>query len=96
MCCTDFRATLISVKAGHKNVTLSLPEGLLQKFRVYAASHNRSMTELMEFAIRKMIAEDTEGKYMAAHKKLVERMRNARPLGTGGKITWTRDDLYDR
>jgi hypothetical protein len=84
------------VKAGHKNVTLSLPEPLLQKFRVYAAEHNRSMTELMEFAIKKMIAEDTEGAYMAAHKRLVEGMRNARPLGTGGKITWTRDELHER
>jgi plasmid stability protein len=84
------------VKAGHKNLTLSLPEPLLQRLRVYAAQHNRSMTELMEQAIRKMIVEDTEGKYEAAHKRLVEQMRNAKPLGTGGKITWTRDELHER
>jgi plasmid stability protein len=96
MCCTDFRATLISVKVGHKNVTLSLPEGLLQKFRVYAASHNRSMTELMEFAIQNMIAEDAQGKYEAASRELIEGMRNAKPLGTGGKIRWTRDEINER
>ena len=84
------------MKAGYKNVTLSLPEPLLQKFRVYAASHDRSMTELVEFAITKMIEEDAEAQYEAAHKRLVERMRNARPLGTGGKITWTRDEIHER
>jgi metal-responsive CopG/Arc/MetJ family transcriptional regulator len=84
------------VKAGYKNVTLSLPEPLLQKFRVYAARYNQSMTELMERAIRKMIAEDTEGAYQLARKKLIEGMRNARPLGTGGKITWTREELHER
>jgi len=39
----------------HKNVTLSLPEPLLRKFRVYAASRNRSMTNLMAEAIQTLM-----------------------------------------
>jgi plasmid stability protein len=82
------------VKADHKNVTLSLPEPLLRKFRVYAASHNKSMTSLMTEAIERMIAPDDE--YEAARTRLIEGMRNARDLGTGGKITWTRDEIHER
>ena len=81
------------MKADHKNVTLSLPEPLLRKFRVYAAKQNKSMTNIMTEAIERMVQPDDE--YEAARKRLIEGMRNARDLGTGGKITWTRDELYD-
>jgi plasmid stability protein len=82
------------VKADHKNVTLSLPEPLLRKFRVYAAQHNKSMTSLMTEAIERMVAPDDD--YEERKRRLIEGMRNAPNLGTGGKITWKREDLYDR
>jgi len=41
----------------HKNVTLSLPEDLLRRFRVYAALRNESMSRLMTEAIRSLLAE---------------------------------------
>jgi metal-responsive CopG/Arc/MetJ family transcriptional regulator len=34
---------------------LSLPEGLLRRFRVYAAERNQSMSSLMTSAIRDLI-----------------------------------------
>ena len=87
-------STLVEDKIEHKNVTLSLPEPLLRRFRVYAASRNQSMSQLMAFAINKMISE--EGEREAAMERSLERMRNAPDLGSGGKITWTRDELYER
>ena len=77
-----------------KNVTLSLPEPLLRKFRVYAAERNESMTHLMAEAIRRMVDED--GQAERAKRRLIERMRNATDRGTGGKATWTREELHER
>jgi hypothetical protein len=78
----------------HKNVTLSLPEPLLRKFRIYAASENRSMSSLMTEAVTKMV--DREGEAERRKKRLIESMLNAPDRGTGGLITWTRDELYER
>ena len=78
----------------HKNVTLSLPEPLLRQFRVYAASRNQSMTQLMAEAIRMLM--DKESERLEANRRILARMENARDLGTGGVITWTRDELHER
>lgn len=80
--------------SNHKNVTLSLPEDLLHQFRVYAASHDRSMTELMTQAIQRMLAEgDT---WEESKRRFLEGIRNADDLGTNGVINWTRDELHER
>jgi hypothetical protein len=78
----------------HRNVTLSLPETVLQRFKVFAASKNQSMSSLMVQAMNKMIAQEPERE--AAGRRFIERMRNAPDLGTGGKITWTRDEIHER
>ena len=90
---TDFSATLVYVTA-KKNVTLSLPEPLLRKFRVYAAEHNRSMSALMTEAIRGVTEQEADRE--KAKRRFLERARKAKDRGTGGEITWTRDELHDR
>ena len=82
------------MKARHSNVTLSLPEPLLRRFRVYAASHNESMTRLMADAIRKML--NGEAGADRAARRFLERIREAPDRGTKGKIRWTRDELHER
>ena len=77
-----------------RNVTLSLPEPLLQKLRVMAAKRNVSMSSLMTSAISKMILNEDD--YDARAKRAIERMKNATDRGTGGKITWTREELHER
>jgi len=81
------------VKTAHKNVTLSLPEPLLRRFRIYAASRNQSMTKLMTDAIRLLMDQESE---RAAKRRIIERMRNAPDLGTKGVISWTREELHER
>lgn len=78
----------------HKNVTLSLPESLLRRFRIYAAARNESMTHLMTQAIRHLIEQD-EG---AARSKarFLERIRKAPDRGTRGVIRWSREELHER
>jgi hypothetical protein len=90
---TFLRATLVDV-VEKRNVTLSLPEDLLTKFRVLAATRNVSMSSLMESAITKLVtdADDTE----LRTKRMVERMRNSTVRGPGDNIPWTRDEIYDR
>jgi CopG-like RHH_1 or ribbon-helix-helix domain, RHH_5 len=56
------------------NVTLSLPEGLLRRFRIYAASCNQSMSSLVTIAVRQMVDQDAQTR--AAKRRFVERIRN--------------------
>src|SRR5882724_7744717 len=90
---THFGDTMKSLKAAaHKNVTLSLPEPLLRQFRVYAASRNQSMTQLMAEAIRLLM--DQESERASAKRRILDRICNASDLGTGGVILWTREELH--
>lgn len=76
------------------NVTLSLPESLLRRFRVFAAARNQSMSSLMTVAIRGLIEQDAQAQ--RAKRRFLERIRNAPDRGTKGKIQWTRDELHER
>jgi hypothetical protein len=82
------------VKDPIKNVTLALPEPLMRRFRIFAASRNQSVTSLIAQAIQKMLDED--GEYEKAMKQSLKNMRNARDIGLTGKIPWTRDELHER
>ena len=81
-------------KQKHQNVTLSLPEALLRRFRVYAASRNDSMTSVMAEAIRKLM--DQEQQADSAKRRFLQRIRNSPDRGTGGRARWTRDELHER
>lgn len=76
------------------NVTLSLPDALLHKFRIYAATRNQSMTSLAAQAIRDLMERDQQT--AAAKRRFLGRIRNAPDRGTGGTIRWTRDELHER
>jgi hypothetical protein len=90
---TDSRDTLKDVKTQHRNVTLSLPEPLLRRFRVYAASRNESMTSVMADAIRRLMTDDAGRS--RAKRCFLDRIRNAPDRGTKGRIRWTRDELHE-
>lgn len=77
-----------------KNVTLSLPETLMRRFKVFAAEKDKSMSALMAELLENAI--DSDSARQAAARRFLNRARNAPALGTGGKITWKREDLYDR
>jgi hypothetical protein len=78
----------------HQNVTLSLPEPLLRRFRVYAAEQNQSMTALMAEAIRGLMERGRQTSQ--AKRRFLERIRKAPDRGTAGRIGWTRDELHER
>jgi plasmid stability protein len=80
----------------NRNLTINLPEPLIRKLRVCAAERNQSMTAVVKEAIERTVDDNREAARKAAGKRLVERLRNSPNRGIGGKITWTRDELYDR
>jgi len=90
---TYSRDTLKVVKS-HRNVTLSLPEPLVRRFKVYAATRNQSMTGLMAEAITGLMDQDEQT--AKAKRRFLERIRNAPDRGTGGAIHWTREELHER
>jgi len=85
------------VKTGsHRNVTLNLPEALLQDFKVFAAQRNQSMTALAAEAIRQIMQAPLDKDRLAARARMFDRMKNAKDRTNGRGITWTRDEIYER
>lgn len=77
-----------------QNITLSLPRQLLRKIKRIAADRDTSVSSLMTEAL--VILANEERRYSAARRRSLSAMKNARPLGTGGRRTWTRNELHDR
>jgi hypothetical protein len=77
-----------------RNVTLSLPEPLLRKFRVVAAKRNTSMSSLMEAAISKLVLDD-DGLDDRV-ERMVQRMKKSPGRGFGDTLPWDRNEMYER
>ena len=80
----------------HKNVTLSLPEPLMRRFKVFAAEKDKSMTALMTELIEQAMDAGSQSQHEKAMRRLINRMRNSPDRGTGGVFNWTRDELHER
>jgi predicted transcriptional regulator len=87
------RATLLLV-IEKQNVTLSLPRELLKRIKRLAADRDPSVSALMSEALARMA--DEERRYSAARRRSLGALRTARSLGTGGRHTWSRDELHER
>jgi predicted DNA-binding protein len=75
-----------------ENITFELPETLISRLRDLAENTNQSVDSIVQDAIEKTLEADR----LEAARRLIERLRNSPNRGIGGKITWTRDELYDR
>lgn len=77
-----------------RNVTFSVPESVLRRFRIYAAEQNQSMTSLVAQAMVRMMEQG--GKREKAAERLIERMKKSPDRGLRGRIPWTRDEIHER
>lgn len=77
-----------------QNVTLSLPQKLLQKFKLLAVRRGRSMSGLMTEMIAEVVA--TEEGYQAAGRRHMHVLERGFDLGTQGKTRWSREQLHER
>jgi hypothetical protein len=73
---------------------LSLPRELLRRVKRLAADRDTSVSALMTEALTRVADEDR--RYAAARRRALAAMQSATSLGTGGRRTWTRDDLHER
>jgi hypothetical protein len=77
-----------------QNITLSLPRALLKRVKRLAADRDTSVSALMHAALASLADEDR--RYSAARKRSLGALGSARNLGTGGRSTWTRDEVHER
>lgn len=89
---TYLGATLFRVAS--RNITLSLPAELLRRIKRMAAERDTSVSAMLTEALTRLADEDR--RYSAARKRALAAMRSARSLGTGGRRTWSRDELHER
>lgn len=89
---THLRATLIYVKS--QNVTLSLPQTVLRKAKVLAAQKQMSLSALLTEALGDLV--HREDAYQLARVRALESMKTGFPMGTGGTVSWSRDELHER
>lgn len=77
-----------------QNVTLSLPKSLLKKAKVFAASRDKSLSELLRKSLEEKVTESTN--YKKAKKRQLALLQKGLDLGTKGHIATKRDQLYAR
>jgi hypothetical protein len=77
-----------------QNVTLSLPKDLLKEARHLAVEKGVSLSYLLTHYLEQVIRNDEA--YVTAMKRVRRRLKKGMPMGTHGRVTWKREDLYER
>lgn len=74
-----------------RNITLSMPNELIQQLKILAAQRDTSISALLIEQAQRIVPTPAD-----RANSLMDLMNNAKDRGIGGKITWTRDEIYDR
>ena len=82
------------VAVANQNITLSLPEEDLREARILAARRGISVSQLLARMLREAVERDTG--YEAAREHSLVFLREGADLGTGGRVTWSRDEMHQR
>jgi polyhydroxyalkanoate synthesis regulator phasin len=77
-----------------QNITLSLPKEILKKGKMLAAKKGTSFNELVRELLQ--MTTENEEEYRTSADRQIKRMKEGIQLGTKGKISWRRDQLYQR
>ncbi|MCI4626600.1 MAG: hypothetical protein L3V56_11650 [Candidatus Magnetoovum sp. WYHC-5] len=77
-----------------QNLTLSIPEDLIEKIADIAVVKNKSLNELICEIIEKIVIDNTE--YQVARNRQIALMKKGLILNAKEKITLTKEELYDR
>ena len=78
----------------NQNITLSLPEEDLREARILAARRGTSVSQLLARVLREPV--ERESGYDSARERSLALLREGADLGTGGHVTWSRDELHER
>ena len=77
-----------------QNVTLSLPKSLLRKAKIFAASQDKSLSQLLRESLTEKVAE-ADG-YNKAKSRQLRMLKKGLSLGTQGRIRAAREELHER
>jgi hypothetical protein len=75
-----------------QNVTLSIEKEIIKKGKIVAARKDTSISRMLADLLRSMV--ENEERYEAAKRSAFQLLKKGVHLG--GKITWKREDLYER
>lgn len=76
------------------NVTLSLPADTIRRLKVLAAERGTSISRMLTERLEEILNRDEE--YERARRRSLDMLEEGWDLGTGGRTTWTRDELHER
>jgi hypothetical protein len=82
------------IGVSNQNITLSLPEEDLREARILAARRGTSVSQMLGRMLRELVERETG--YARARDRSVARLQQSMDLGTGGHISWSRDDVHER
>ena len=77
-----------------QNVTLSIPKETLRKAKILAVERQTSLSALLASTLEDIVNQE-EG-YAAARRRQLALFEQGFNLGTGGKVSWSRDSLHER
>jgi len=77
-----------------QNVTLSLPKSLLKRVKVFAASKEKSLSELLRESLEEKLKEASG--YKKSKNRQLKLLGEGFNLGTKGRIKATREEIHDR
>ncbi|MGI8550975.1 MAG: ribbon-helix-helix domain-containing protein [Dehalococcoidia bacterium] len=77
-----------------RNVTVSLPAELLREVRHMAVDRGVSLSRFIALLLEQQVEERQQ--YEAAKDRQVSLLRIGLPLGTQGRVGWSRGDLHER
>ena len=75
-----------------QNITLSIEKDIIKKGKIIAAQKDTSICKMLSEQLKQII--DREEQYEAAKRSALQTLKKGFRLG--GKITWKREDLYER
>jgi hypothetical protein len=75
-----------------QNITLSVDKDLIKKGKIIAAQKDTSVSKMLSEQLRQLVENDEL--YETAKRSALQTLKKGYHLG--GKITWKRQDLYDR
>ena len=75
-----------------QNITLSVDKELIKKGKVIAAERDTSVSKMLSEHLEQLVENNEQ--YETAKRSALQTLKKGYHLG--GKITWKREDLYDR
>ncbi len=80
-------------KGGKRNLTIQLDEATIQAAKEVAVRRNTSVSGLVTQVLEELVREDI--RYREAMKVAIDAMYYGEKTLGGGRVTWSRDELYE-